>query len=76
MSSFDANTIATVKKVQAAANEVREHFLQFGSMYDLEGRKAYVRGFISTFQKHQAPELSIETLALLFELALNIDCRE
>ena len=76
MSSFNDNTITTLKKVRAAAEEIRAHFSQHGSMYDLSGRKAYLRGFIPAFQQHQTPDVSIETLVLLFELALNIDCRE
>lgn len=68
--------IATLNKVKKVTEEVREHFLKYGSLYDLDGRKAYVRGVISSFQKYDAPELSTETLYLLFELALGIDCRE
>jgi hypothetical protein len=65
-----------IQQVKRAADDVRAHFSQHGSMYDLAGRKAYIRGFISSFKKYQAPDISTDTLILLFELALGIDCRE
>ena len=65
-----------MRKVKKAAEEIRTHFSENAQAYDLEGQKAYLRGFLAKFQEREVPDVSMKTLILLFEMALNIDCGE